>query len=364
MSLSGALRDLESLTHDQAAVRLRQSARTFRRRLAAGREMLRVRLARRGFTHSAKSLSVVLAPAATRGAVPAAWAHATVRAAMRISSGQATALATSARIASRVEGVITTMLVAKLRAALEVVLVLGLIGIGAGVFARNLWGAIDDQSPAAEILTMPTTQAAHMTDPKELVNRISDHIQANYARLRTVRAILQTTSLDRSVTKREEVTNKLPNGSTFHFVREPSSVRRERVLLFGEDLLREATDEDGQIWLFHGGVYTQYVPKAKKVWLRLPAQMPGIFPLDPRNIASMEHRSLFIEKLRGDRVLEIGPALTLDGQPRIAALMEHTFDQGHKERYRCEFDTARNDLPTRIVYLRDGEKIGIVLDIT
>jgi hypothetical protein len=283
---------------------------------------------------------------------------------MRISSGQATALATSARIASWVEGVITTMLLAKLKVALELALVLGLIGVGASVFACNLWGAIDDQSPATEILTMPTTQAAHVTDPKELVNRISDHIQANYVRLRTVRAILQTTSLDRSVTKREEVTNKLPNGLTFHFVREPSSVRRERVLLSGEDLLREATDEDGQIWLFQGGVYTQYVPKAKTAWLRLPAQMPGIRPLDPRNIASMEHRSLFIDKLRGDRVLEIGPSLTLDGQPRMAALMEHTFDQGHKERYRCEFDTARNDLPTRIVVFRDEDKIGIVLDIT
>jgi hypothetical protein len=62
-------------------------------------------------------------------------------------------------------------------------------------------------------------------------------------------------------------------------------------------------------------------------------------------------------------VLEIGPTQTLDGQPRMAALMEHAFDQGHKERYRCEFDTARNDLPTRIVVLRDGDKIGIVLDI-
>jgi hypothetical protein len=78
----------------------------------------------------------------------------------------------------------------------------------------------------------------------------------------------------------------------------------------------------------------------------------------------MEHRSLFIDKLRLDRVLEIGPSLTLDGQPRMAALMEHTLDQGHKERYRCEFDTARNDLPTRIVVFRDEDKIGIVLDIT
>ena len=47
----------------------------------------------------------------------------------------------------------------------------------------------------------------------------------------------------------------------------------------------------------------------------------------------------------------------------MAALMEHTFDQGRNERYRCEFDTARNDLPTRIAVFRDEDKIGIVLDI-
>ena len=63
-------------------------------------------------------------------------------------------------------------------------------------------------------------------------------------------------------------------------------------------------------------------------------------------------------------MLEIGPTQTPDGQPRLATLMEHTFDGGDKERYRCEFDPARNDLPTRIVFLRGEDKIGIVLDIT
>jgi hypothetical protein len=92
--------------------------------------------------------------------------------------------------------------------------------------------------------------------------------------------------------------------------------------------------------------------------------MPGIPPLDPRNIASLEQRWLFVDRLRGDRVLEIGPTRTPDGQPRVAFLMEHTFDPETRERYRCEFDPARNDLPTRIALLREEDKIGIVLDIT
>jgi RNA polymerase sigma factor (sigma-70 family) len=355
--------DLEGLTHEQAAAQLHQSARTFRRRLGRGREMLRARLAHRGLIHVDRSLGVGLAPAAARGAVPSAWASTTVRAAMQITSGQATTLATSARVASWVEGVTRTMFLTKLKAAMQLVLILGLIGTGAGVFARNLWEGSEDQGPATEPPTAPARPITVATDPQQVIGRITDHIKDNYARLRAVSVILQTTSLDRSVTKREEVTTKLPNGGMARVVRQPSSVRRERVLLSGDDVLREAMEEDGNIWALHGGVWTQYLPKLNTAWLRLPEQMPGMPPLDPRNIASMEQRWLFVDWLRGDRILEIGPTRPPDGQPRLAALMEHAFDRENKERYRCEFDTARNDLPTRIVVLRDGDKIGIVLDI-
>jgi hypothetical protein len=74
----------------------------------------------------------------------------------------------------------------------------------------------------------------------------------------------------------------------------------------------------------------------------LPDQMPGPLPLDPRNIAAMEQRWLFVDRLRADRVLEIGPTRTPHGQPGMVALMEHTFDNGHKNRYRCEFVSARS----------------------
>jgi peroxiredoxin len=150
---------------------------------------------------------------------------------------------------------------------------------------------------------------------------------------------------------------------TARIVREPSSVRRQRILLRGDDLLRQSLEHDGETWSFLGGVWTQYVPKSQTAWLRLPDQMPGLFPLDPRNVGSLEQRWLFVDRLREDRVLEAGPTRTGDGQLRMSVLLEHAFDKEHAERYRCDFDPARNDLPTRIVVFRQGNGIGIVLDI-
>jgi RNA polymerase sigma factor (sigma-70 family) len=348
--------DLEGMTHEQAAVQLRQPARTLRRRLAAGREMLRNRLARRGFSLPAGSPNVALVQAATRRAVPAVWSDATVRVAMRTS-------AASARVASWVEGVIATMFWTRLKMAVGLGLLLGLAAAGASVFAIDFGGVPKVQRPTSEAPPGPGAQRVTTVDPRQAVDRISDRIRANYAQFRTLRTTLRTTSLDRSVTKREEVTNQLPGGGTVRFVREPSSVRRERILLRGDDLLRESMEEDGQTWSFLGGVWTQYSPKAGMAWLRLPDQMPGLPPLDPRNIASLEQRWLFVDRLRDDRVLEAGPTRTGDGQLRMSVLLEHAFDKEHTERYRCEFDPARNDLPTRIVVFREGDGIGIVLDI-
>ena len=101
-----------------------------------------------------------------------------------------------------------------MKMALALTLVIGLIGAGADVVACNIQDASDEPRPTAEIGKTPAKPTAPVTGPKELIGRIADDIRDNYARVRTLRTILQTTSSDRSVTKREEVTNKMPNGLT------------------------------------------------------------------------------------------------------------------------------------------------------
>ena len=201
------------------------------------------------------------------------------------------------------------------------------------------------------------------TDPKHEISRIISDIEKNYSQIHTVRAILQTTHTDRTVKKREEITNDLPGGGTVHITRSPSWFQRERILLDGDDLLREPMGGEGDVWGFRKGIYTQYSPKFRKAWLMYPDQMPGILPLDPRNLGSIQQKQPLIAGLKGDRVIEIRPMKTTEGLARISVLLEQTFGPGLRRQYRCEFDPARHSLPTRLIDLRVDNKLGYVIDI-
>ena len=59
------------------------------------------------------------------------------------------------------------MAVTKPKLTLELVVVIGLIGTGAGVCAGNLCEVPDDRSSTTEISTTPARPVAQVTDPKE-----------------------------------------------------------------------------------------------------------------------------------------------------------------------------------------------------
>jgi RNA polymerase sigma factor (sigma-70 family) len=89
--------DLEGLTYEQAAARLRWSEPTLRHRLVKARGRLRERLARRGITAGAVGTALAASTDAARAAVPAALARAAVAAAAG-GSAPATVAALSADI--------------------------------------------------------------------------------------------------------------------------------------------------------------------------------------------------------------------------------------------------------------------------
>ena len=88
---------LEGLTHEGAADQLGWPVGTVRGRLSRARDLLRLRLTRRGVTASAALAAVGSLSSSAKGAVPTALCDAVVQSAVAVTSGRATATAASAR---------------------------------------------------------------------------------------------------------------------------------------------------------------------------------------------------------------------------------------------------------------------------
>ncbi|HWE37960.1 MAG TPA: sigma-70 family RNA polymerase sigma factor [Isosphaeraceae bacterium] len=123
---------LEGLTQEQTAARLRWPLGTLQSRLARGRAKLKSRLARRGITASAALLTAgwAVSPA------PAAWAEATVRAAIRFTTKSgAAALGEGPASAALAREVLKAMTFAKMKITLGIAL-LAVAASGAAAWTR------------------------------------------------------------------------------------------------------------------------------------------------------------------------------------------------------------------------------------
>jgi RNA polymerase sigma factor (sigma-70 family) len=125
---------LEGLTHAQAALQLKCGEATVRRRLAGARERLRNRLVRRGFAPAGSAF--ILSVASEARAVPSAVADATLRAAVRVASGEAVAAVAGERLAG------LTALTEGWKTAAYLALAVVVAGAGAliGVFGAQIPG--------------------------------------------------------------------------------------------------------------------------------------------------------------------------------------------------------------------------------
>jgi hypothetical protein len=126
--------ELEGLPRPEAARRLGIPEGTLSSRLARAKARLRDRLASRGVALPAAALSVILAREARAAIVPVSLLESTVEAAMLVVAGPTAlvAAAVSAPAASLCEGVIKTMLVAKLKG----------FALAAGTMAAVVSGAV------------------------------------------------------------------------------------------------------------------------------------------------------------------------------------------------------------------------------
>ncbi len=135
--------ELEGLPRPEAARRLGIPEGTLSSRLARARARLRDRLAMRGVTLSVAALSAALIREARAAAVPFSLFESTVEAAALVAAGPITAAsvpAISAAAASLSEGVIHTMLVAKIKGIVLAVGTMSAFVSGAVVLAQGQAG--------------------------------------------------------------------------------------------------------------------------------------------------------------------------------------------------------------------------------
>ena len=160
---------LEGQTNDEAARQLGWPKGTVQGRLARAREMLRTRLLRRGIALSAIALTLLETPSAP-AAVPIALLQSTVRTSIQFVVSQGAAGAVPAAVAELAEGVLRAMWLTKLKIA--AVLMIGIVGIGTGVFLFGLPGRAPLQAVAAPLPDQPrpAPQAPPVPFPEGLLD--------------------------------------------------------------------------------------------------------------------------------------------------------------------------------------------------
>jgi RNA polymerase sigma factor (sigma-70 family) len=164
--------ELEGKTRKEAARQLGVPEGTVAGQLARARTMLAKRLARHGLAVSGGVLGVVLAQTAASACVPAPVVSTTIQTASLVASGQTAAGVISAQVAALTERVMKHMLLMKLKTAMVVLLVVGMVAFGAGLLTHPLrataqQGQTDDPEARAKQVGRDAPKKEAKKDPRK-----------------------------------------------------------------------------------------------------------------------------------------------------------------------------------------------------
>jgi RNA polymerase sigma factor (sigma-70 family) len=157
--------DLEGKTRTEAARQLGVPEGTLAARVARGRRLLAKRLARHGLAVTGGALGILLTQNAASAGVPPSVVSTTIKAASLFAAGQATAPGViSAKAAVLTEGVLKTMLLAKLKVVTVLCAMVAALGWGSGWLAYHAAAA----GPPRTLTAKPAKVGASAPEQKPL----------------------------------------------------------------------------------------------------------------------------------------------------------------------------------------------------
>jgi RNA polymerase sigma factor (sigma-70 family) len=151
--------DLEGRSRKDVAVQLHIPEGTLSSRLATARKRLAGRLRSHGLTLAGGAVAALLTQNAASASVPPALVTPTVKAAVLVASGRATAGIVSTSVVTLTEGVIKAMLLTKLRTTLVAFVAVTILAGGASLPVYRLWAA-QQPNPGAMASSEPVAAAA------------------------------------------------------------------------------------------------------------------------------------------------------------------------------------------------------------
>jgi RNA polymerase sigma factor (sigma-70 family) len=246
--------DLEGRCRKEVARQLQIPEGTLSSRLAMARKLLAHRLRRRGVSLCAGGLAALLAHHGASAAVPAALLHHTTKAALVVAvSHVATAGAVPVQVAALTEGVLKTMLLAKLKTVTMVMAGVAAVGLGTGglMYQARAVGFDPDKLGSAPAVAQASQDKAGEETPKEkeLREALQRAVQQARALRDELQAVRQEAEMQRQRADEErrraqearDLAERHPNRAQDgeHAARQPAEAARREV----EDLLKHAPAE-------------------------------------------------------------------------------------------------------------------------